>query len=52
MEEGFIRARVAACEELVGTGSFQELVRHGRVRTEGKDYAVADGDVIEFLFSE
>jgi hypothetical protein len=52
MEEGFIRARVAACEELVGTGSFQELVRHGRVRTEGKEYSVADGDVIEFLFSE
>ena len=52
MEEGFIRARVTPCDELVEAGSFQELARHGRVRTEGKDYLVADGDVVEFLFND
>jgi GTP-binding protein YchF len=52
MEAGFIRARVAAWDELVEAGGFPELVRRGRVRTEGKEYPVADGDVVEFLFHD
>lgn len=52
MEEGFIRAKVASYEELVAAGGFAELTRLGRVRTEGKGYVVADGDVVEFLFQE
>ncbi len=51
MEHGFVRAQVASCEELLADGSLQELHRHGRLRTEGRDYRVRDGDVIEFLFS-
>ncbi len=51
MEHGFIRAQVASYPHLVEHGSFQELHRHGLLRTEGKDYEIADGDVVEFLFS-
>lgn len=51
MEKGFARAQVAGAEELLEAGSLQELHRRGRLRTEGRDYPVADGDVIEFLFS-
>lgn len=50
MEEGFIRAKVAAFDDLVEHGSFQELHRRGLVRTEGKEYRIEDGDVVEFLF--
>jgi len=51
MQEGFVRARVAAWDDLVEAGSFGELVKTGRVRTEGKAYEVRDGDVVEFLFT-
>jgi GTP-binding protein YchF len=51
MERGFVRARVASADELLEAGSLHELHRHGRLRTEGRDYRVADGDVIEFLFT-
>lgn len=51
MEQGFIRAHVASFEELCQHGSFQKLNSLGLVRTEGKDYAVQDGDVIEFFFN-
>lgn len=51
MERGFVRAQVAGADELLEAGSMHELHRHGRLRTEGRDYRVADGDVIEFLFS-
>ncbi len=51
MEHGFIRAHVASHEELAEHGSFHELHLKGRLRTEGKDYEIADGDVVEFLFS-
>ncbi len=51
MEHGFIRARVASHAELAEFGSFHELHLKGLLRTEGKDYEVADGDVVEFLFS-
>jgi hypothetical protein len=52
MEEGFIRARVADWQDVVEAGGFADLVRHGKVRTEGKEYLVRDGDVVEFLFHE
>ena len=51
MESGFVRAQVAGAEELLEHGSLQELHRHGLLRTEGRDYTVQDGDVIEFLFT-
>ena len=52
MEEGFIRARVAGWEDVVEAGGMGPLVKAGKVRTEGKEYEVRDGDVIEFLFSD
>ncbi len=51
MERGFIKAQVAAFDELVEAGSLARLHDAGKLRTEGKAYAVQDGDVIEFLFS-
>ena len=51
MERGFVRAQIAGAEELLEAGSLQELHRLGRLRTEGRDYRVRNGDVIEFLFT-
>ncbi|PIP68822.1 redox-regulated ATPase YchF [Candidatus Nomurabacteria bacterium CG_4_9_14_0_2_um_filter_32_10] len=45
----FIRAEVVAYEKLIEAGSFVKAKEKGWVRTEGKDYIVKDGDVIEFL---
>lgn len=47
-ETKFIRAEVVACKDLVTTGSFAEAKAQGKLRTEGKEYIVQDGDVIEF----
>ncbi|MEK7613938.1 MAG: redox-regulated ATPase YchF [Patescibacteria group bacterium] len=44
----FIRAEVVAYTDLVEAGSFAKAREKGRVRTEGKEYVVKDGDVIEF----
>jgi GTP-binding protein YchF len=48
---GFIRAEVVAYERLVARGSMNVCRDHGEVRLEGKDYIVADGDVINFRFA-
>ena len=45
----FIRAEVVAYDKLMEAGSFVKAKEKGWVRTEGKDYIVKDGDVIEFL---
>ena len=45
----FIRAEVVAYDKLVEAGSFLKAREHGWGRTEGKDYMVQDGDVVEFL---
>jgi len=50
MEKGFIRAHVAQWDQVVEYGSFHDLHHHGLLRTEGKESAVEDGDVIEFFF--
>jgi len=47
-QEKFIRAEVINIHELLKIGSWSEAKAKGRVRTEGKDAIVADGDVIEF----
>jgi len=47
-ETKFIRAEVVAYEDLVKAGSFAEAKSKGVLRTEGKEYIVRDGDVIEF----
>jgi len=46
--EKFIRADVVSYEQLVEAGSFVKAREKGKVRTEGKEYVVQEGDVIEF----
>lgn len=50
-EKGFIKAEVINWEILVGLVSWSEARDKGRVRLEGKDYIIQDGDVIIFKFS-
>ena len=47
-QKGFIKAEVISFDELMAAGSMQEAKSHGKVRMEGKDYVMADGDVVEF----
>jgi GTP-binding protein YchF len=51
IERGFIRAEVVRYEDLVSTGSLAEARKRGILRSEGKQYVVHDGDVIEYLFN-
>jgi GTP-binding protein YchF len=51
IERGFIRAEVIAWDQLLEFGSHQEARRHGQLRTEGKQYVVREGDVINVLFN-
>jgi ribosome-binding ATPase YchF (GTP1/OBG family) len=50
-QKGFIKAEVVSFGELMAAGSMQEAKAHGKVRIEGKDYVMADGDVVEFRFN-
>jgi GTP-binding protein YchF len=47
-QRGFIKAEVVSFAELVATGSLLEARARGKVRIEGKDYVMRDGDVVEF----
>ncbi|MBI3630751.1 MAG: redox-regulated ATPase YchF [Candidatus Sungbacteria bacterium] len=47
-EEKFIRAQVIGCDKLLEAGSYERARELGWLRTEGKEYIVQDGDVIEF----
>jgi len=48
-KDKFIRAEVVSYDQLMEAGSFAKARERGWVRTEGKEYIVQDGDVIEFL---
>ena len=50
-ERGFIRAEVVAFDDLVACGSLAGAKAKGLLRSEGKDYVMCDGDVVEFLFN-
>ncbi|MDO8638793.1 MAG: redox-regulated ATPase YchF [Candidatus Daviesbacteria bacterium] len=50
-EKGFIRAQVISYEKLIEAGSLVEAKKKGLLRSEGKEYIVQDGDVVEFLVS-
>jgi GTP-binding protein YchF len=50
-ERGFIKAEVVSYDDLVDAGSMAEAKARGKVRIEGKDYVMADGDVVEFRFN-
>jgi len=50
-QKGFIKAEVVSFEDLVAAGSLAEARTKGKVRMEGKDYVMHDGDVVEFRFN-
>ncbi|ABX09143.1 probable GTP-binding protein [Prochlorococcus marinus str. MIT 9211] len=50
-ERGFIRAQTIGYRKLLEAGSFVEAKSKGWLRSEGKDYVVEEGDVMEFLFN-
>ncbi|MEK0313572.1 redox-regulated ATPase YchF [Cohnella sp. 56] len=50
-ERGFIRAEVVSYEDLVAAGSMNAAKEKGQLRLEGKEYVVADGDVMHFRFN-
>ncbi len=50
-ERGFIRANVIHFDDFVACNGYKQAKEKGKVRQEGKDYVVKDGDVIEFLFN-
>jgi len=49
-EKGFIKAEIVSYDDLVAAGSMAAARAAGKVRMEGKDYVMADGDVVEFRF--
>jgi ribosome-binding ATPase len=49
-ETGFIKAEIVSYDDLVAAGSMAGAKAAGKVRMEGKDYVMADGDVVEFRF--
>jgi ribosome-binding ATPase YchF (GTP1/OBG family) len=51
MKKGFIRAEVLAYDDLIAAGGYQQAKKGAKVRLEGKDYIVRDGDVIYFRFN-
>ena len=50
-EKGFIRAEVVAFTDLMECGSMAAAKEKGLVRSEGKEYVMKDGDVVEFMFN-
>ncbi|BCO34751.1 redox-regulated ATPase YchF [Mycobacterium heckeshornense] len=50
-ERGFIKAEIVSYDDLVAAGSMAAARAAGKVRIEGKDYVMADGDVVEFKFN-
>ncbi|MBV9198080.1 MAG: redox-regulated ATPase YchF [Solirubrobacterales bacterium] len=51
MQRGFVRAEVVGWEELVAAGGYAGARERGTLRIEGRDYSVADGDVITVRFT-
>jgi ribosome-binding ATPase len=49
-QKGFIKAEIVSYDDLVEAGSMAAARAAGKVRMEGKDYVMADGDVVEFRF--
>ncbi|KQT91483.1 GTP-binding protein [Marmoricola sp. Leaf446] len=50
-QKGFIKAEIVSFDDLVEAGSMAAAKSAGKVRMEGKDYVMADGDVVEFRFN-
>ncbi len=50
-ERGFIKAEIVSFEDLIAAGSMAAAKAAGKVRMEGKDYIMVDGDVVDFRFN-
>jgi GTP-binding protein YchF len=50
-QRGFIKAEIVSYDDLMSAGSLLKAREAGRVRMEGKDYVMQDGDVVEFRFN-
>ena len=50
-EKGFIRAEIVPYEVMLEMGGYNQAKEHGKVRSEGKDYVIKDGDVVLFRFN-
>jgi GTP-binding protein YchF len=51
LQKGFIRAETIAYADLMALGSMAEARKHGKLRLEGKEYVVADGDILNIRFN-
>ncbi|MGV8874264.1 MAG: redox-regulated ATPase YchF [Rhodococcus sp. (in: high G+C Gram-positive bacteria)] len=50
-ERGFIKAEIVSFDDLIAAGSMASAKAAGKVRIEGKEYVMSDGDVVEFRFN-
>ena len=50
-ERGFIKAEVVSYDDLIAAGSLMAARAAGKVRLEGKEYVMREGDVVEFRFN-
>ena len=50
-QKGFIKAEIVSFDDLIAAGSMTEAKAQGKVRMEGKEYVMRDGDVVEFRFN-
>ena len=50
-EKGFIKAEIVSYNDLIEAGSYLKARENGKVRIEGKDYVIADGDIVLFRFN-
>jgi len=51
LQKGFVRAEVVACQDLLELGSMHEAKIKGKLRLEGKEYPVKDGDIVHIRFN-
>jgi GTP-binding protein YchF len=51
LQKGFVRAEVVACQDLLELGSMAEAKAKGKLRLEGKEYVVKDGDIVHIRFN-
>ncbi|MBR4414117.1 MAG: redox-regulated ATPase YchF [Aeriscardovia sp.] len=50
-ERGFIKAEIVSYNDLMAAGSYEKVREAGKMRMEGKDYIMQDGDIVEFRFN-
>jgi len=51
LQKGFIRAEVISYDDLMALGSMSAARQQGKLRLEGKDYIVQDGDIVHIRFN-